>query len=525
MKTRFFLFASVIAAALMCSACDDGYKPSQAVDPNAKVMTFTVDATLPTATGEGMKTAFLNTDYLRIRFADASGAMVGRSQILRKASGEGASASFTASDIAVPNNAATVYAFVDNPSSAVTLGGSPNVDDLSAQKGTLADAVAHQVIVGSAAVSGDKASVSLAYKTAIVKAEVSYPADVTPADGNTTITLACEQYNKVVIELDATAESTKGDITVPAIVDGSKAYAYIAVWGGVGEGMLASNIGSTKYGCDINASGVTAGKTFNLSKAVETLVYNYKISDDVYTLSGVRGNLASADEWITLAGGVITVAANNTGAIRTGSITLDNGKQYIFTQFGANEFTGAWTLYSKLFDGSKKMGGSLGNKLTDVTIALAEGENGNNITIAGLYPGAVVEGKIVIDYEAMTAKLGVYCSRTKTYKSNYGYCALLPECASAASNSYWTGYNFIPKNVNDFSSTDYDWLWFNINDELNVAKYQYHGAGQISENGKYRYCGLSFCMANETGITGTAYDVIHQANYNGSNTESMYFKR
>lgn len=525
MKTRFFLFASVIAAALMCSACDDGYKPSQAVDPNAKVMTFTVDATLPTATGEGMKTAFLNTDYLRIRFADASGAMVGRSQILRKVSGEGASASFTASDIAVPNNAATVYAFVDNTSSAVTLGGFPSVDDLSAQKGTLADAVAHQVIAGSAAVAGDKASVSLAYKTSIVKAEVTYPAEVTPAAGSTTITLSCDQYNKVVIELDATAESTKGDITVPATVDGSKAYAYIAVWGKLGEGMLASNIGNTKYGCDIDASAVTAGKTYNLSKAVETLVYTYKISDDVYTISGVRGSVASADEWITLSNGTITVAENKTGSIRTGSLVLDNGKTYVFTQFGANEFTGGWVLYSKLFDGSKKMGGSQNACTTVATIALAAGENGNNVTIAGLYPGAVVEGKIVIDYEAMTAKLGVYCSRTKIYKSDFGYCALLPECASAASNSYWTGYNFIPKNVNDFSSTDYDWLWFNISEDYSVAKYQYHGAGQFSENGKYRYCGLSFCMANETGITGTAYDVIHQANYNGSNTESMYFKR
>lgn len=271
MRTSFFLYASVMAAAIMCSACDDRYDPSQPVDPNADEK-FTVEATLPGAKGEGMKTEFLSTDCLIIRFADASGAIVGKSQILRNDSVEGASASFSASDIEVPDNAATVYAFVDNASSAVNLGEFPSVDDLSTQKGTLADAVAHQVISGSAAIVDGKASVALAYKTAIVKAEVSYPEGVTPTAG-TTITLAFNQYDKVVFEFDATSESTRGNITVPATVDETSAYAYIAVWGKLGKGMLVSNIGDTMYGCDIDASAVTAGKTFNLTKSVKVMTY------------------------------------------------------------------------------------------------------------------------------------------------------------------------------------------------------------------------------------------------------------
>lgn len=523
MKNRFFIYASVLAGALACASCSDPYKVVEASDPNAQVKAFTVEAALPTVSGEGMKSAFVDTDFLRVRFADASGAKVGRTQVLRKTSGDGASASF-AGNVAVPNNAATVYAYLDNSSTnVVNYGSTPTVDNLSAQKGTLADAMAHQVICGSAAVSGDKVNVALGYKTSIIKAVVSYPEDVTPVAGETTVTLSCGQYDKVVIDLDATSASTRGDITVDASIDGSKAVAYIAVWNGLGEGMISSNIGSTKYGKDVDCSSIAPGKTSVMELSVETLVYNYKISDDQYTLSGVRGARASSDEWITLEGGVITVAENKTGSIRTGSIVLDNGKTYVFTQFGANEFTGAWTFYSKLFDNNKRMGGSKGNCTTDVTISLAEGENGNNVTISNLYPGVTVEGKIVIDYEAMTAKIGVYCSQTKIYKSNIGHCVLLPECASTT--SYWAGYNFCPKNNNDFSETNYDWLWFNLSEDYSVAKYQYYGAGQLSANGKYKYCGLSFVLASETAITGTAYDVIHQANFNGSNAESMYFKR
>lgn len=525
MKTRLFKYASILACVVLAASCEDGVTPKEPVDSDAKVMSFTIDATLQPTSGEGMKTAFGEKDFLRIRFANTNGEKVGRTQILRKVSGTGSSATFSADKIAVPDEANTVYAFLDNSEeNMVNYGSAPTVDNLSAQKGTLEDAAAHQVISGSSSFSAGNASISMEYKTSIVKAVISYPEDVIPVANETTITLSCEQYDKVYIDLDATAESTKGDITVPATISGDKAVAYIAVWNGLKDGSIFSNIQTTKYGCDVDVKAVEAGKTFTINQAVETLVYSFAIPDEEYTVSGVRGNMKSADEWITLNGGVITVAENKTGQIRKGTIVLDNGKTYIFTQYGANEFTGKWTLYSKLFDNNKRMGGSKGDCTTDVTIALAAGENGNNITISNLYPGTSVEGKVEIDYATMKAKVGVYCSH-KIYKSNFGYCVVLPECASAAAGSYWTGYNFIPKKDKEFSDTNYDWLWFDFDPETNVAKYQYHGAGQLTPNGAYKYCGLSFVIASETAITGTAYDLIHQANYNGSNAESMYFKR
>lgn len=237
-----------------------------------------------------------------------------------------------------------------------------------------------------------------------------------------------------------------------------------------------------------------------------------------------QGKTAGIGGWLSYSDGVAFWTENTTGEIRTATLELSTGSTITVTQLSAVDFAGKWNLYSKLFDNNKRFSaiGSKADCITAVTFAAAEGENGNNITISNLYPGTTVEGKVAIDYDAKTVKVGVYCSH-KIYTSSVGYCVLLPECASAT--SYWAGYEFCPKNDKQFSDNNYDWLWFDYDLSTKIAKYQYHGAGQLSANEKFKYCGLSFVLASETAITGTAYDLIHQANYNGSNAESMYFKR
>lgn len=528
MKKIIFAIASFAAIVALAVSCEKGEQPSEPVDAAATVQTLTVQASLKPGSGEGMKTTFAADDILRIRFADGSGKQVGRTQVLPKASGEGASATFSADGIAVPNGASTIYAYLDNKSvSAVNYGSAPTQAKFASQNGTLAGAQANQVIMGTSSLSGNNASVSLEYKTTIIKTVVNYPEGVTPVAGETTVTLSCGQINKAGIDLGLSSESTRGDITVPAAIDGDKAVSYIAVWAdGLGEGSVFSNIQSTKYGCDFDADGIGAGTTCTAELNVETLVYNLIIPDEEYKITGVRGNLKSTSvDWITLSNGTITVAENKTGAVRTGNITLDNDKQYNITQIGPNELSGSWTLITKLFDPNKTLGkGNTNAFKAPVTIALAAGENGNNVLISGLYLDAKVEGKVEINYETMAIRLGVYVSSTKIYDAGNGkYCVLLPECASTT--AYWSGYNFCPKADKAFSDTNYDWLWFDLNEDYSVAKYQYYGAGQISPNGSYRYCGLSFVKASATAVTGTSYDVIYQANYNGSNAESMYFKK
>ena len=95
MKKILLTFACALSAMAMFSACDKGEDVKEFKDENATVKALTIEATLPSAQGEGMKTAFTAKDFLRIRFAKADGTSVGRTQILRGEAAEGKTASFS----------------------------------------------------------------------------------------------------------------------------------------------------------------------------------------------------------------------------------------------------------------------------------------------------------------------------------------------------------------------------------------------------------------------------------------------
>ncbi len=545
MKKIFLTFACALSAMAFFSACDNGEDVKEFKDDNATVKTLTIEATLPSAQGEGMKTAFTAKDFLRIRFAKADGTSVGRTQILNGEAAEGKTASFS-NKVAVPNDAETVLVYVDNKeTNLVNYGSAPTVVGLDNQKGTLADAVAHQVIMGSASVSalsGGKTSVSLAYKTGIVKVVVSYPEDTTPKVGETTITIGGDtQYNSIVLPLDTPEkESERGSITVPATVDTTlaTASAYIAVWPVGGEYTntnLISHIQTTTYGNALEVTNIVAGKTTEVAQSVDAKEFNYWIGDEKYTVSDVYAKVVSASNWITVKDGVLTVEENNTGNVRQGTVVLDNGHTYIFTQIGANDFKGSWTFYSKLFDPNKTIGkGSISADKTVVTFGeprqketlkdAAGKEHTNNIGITGLYLNSTLDACVEIDYEARTVNFGVFFDRRAAQPAAEGkYCAYLPECSGV---NNWGSYNFAPGDK-AFSDSNYDWLWFTVSEDLKTLKYQYYGAGQKTANGKYYICGISIpkaTSADKSSIAGS-YDVIYQANYNGSNAESMYFKK
>lgn len=527
------------------SACDNGEDVKEFKDDNATVKTLTIEATLPSAQGEGMKTAFTAKDFLRIRFAKADGTSVGRTQILNGEGVEGKTASFS-NKVAVPNDAETVLVYVDNKeTNLVNYGSAPTVVGLNNQKGTLADAVAHQVIMGSApvsALSGGKASVSLAYKTGIVKIVVSYPEGSTPKAGETTITLGGDaQYNSIVLPLDTPEkESEKGSITVPATVDTDLATgsAYIAVWPVGGEYTntnLISHIQTTTYGNALEVTDIVAGKTTEITQSVDAKEFNYWIGDEKYTVSDVYAKVESASKWISVKDGVLTVEENKTGSVRVGKVVLDNGHTYIFTQIGANDFKGSWTLYSKRFNPNGTVTGgdnnanetvvTFGEPLKKETLTDASGkEHTNNLGIKGLYLESVLNACVEIDYEARTVNFGIFFDRRAAQSAGAGkYCVYLPECAGV---NTWGNYNFAPGDK-AFSDSNYDWLWFTVSEDLKTLKYQYYGAGQKTSNGKYYICGIS-CVkatsADKSSIAGS-YDVIYQANYKNSNSDSMYFAK
>ena len=248
----------------------------------------------------------------------------------------------------------------------------------------------------------------------------------------------------------------------------------------------------------------------------------------LYGAAADEGKTAGDDGWLYWSDGIAFWKENQTGAPRTATLTLSTGSSITVMQFGIDAFAGSWALNSRRFNPNGIMDGTKGtsNHSAPVTIAVAEGENDNNITITGLYLKAAVEGKVLVDYNKKTVEFGVYCSSEKIYDAGDGkYCALLPECAGA--NTWWGGYNFCAKDDKAFSDTNYDWLWFTVSEDFDKLTYIYYGEDntQLSANGAYRYCGLSFVVASAEEITAATYSVIYQANYNSNNELGEWFER
>ena len=337
--------------------------------------------------------------------------------------------------------------------------------DLSSQPGTLEGAHLYDVIAaGGTNLFTDIASpATFKVKTCLLKLVLSFPETEGTA---TNIKISgTGVYSKAAFgwgEVAASA-STKGDISVAdAAIEDGKATVWVAFCPAeISATSLTASVGENNYKFVLteDAKTLEAGKVYTAARTAETMA-SYEVAD----------------------------------------------------------FTGKWTMKAKLFDPNKTLGkGNTAAYTTTLTFSAAEGENGNNIKIKGLYLDSEVEGKVVI--AGSSVKIGVYVSSKKIYSAGDGkYCVLLPECSQI---NTWGKYEFCPSADQAFSSTNYDWLWFDYSAADKTLKYVYANAGQKSENDAYYYCGLSFVTASETEITGSSYDVIYQANYNGSNTEGI----
>lgn len=352
-------------------------------------------------------------------------------------------------------------------------------------------------------------------------------------------------YNDIQLDLDTPTElSSLGALTVPASqVDAqtNTAVAYVALWPKADDftqSRFIARLGTTTYGSELATLKPAVARTSEFSTAVETKQYNVWFNDDENTIADVLGGVLQSVNWIRKDGNSIVVEENKTGRMRTGTIELDNGVSYIVTQLGPNMFKGVWTLRSRRFNPNGTAPGpkgttsaheqsvSFGEPRLGETLVDADGKSHtNNIGITGLYGDAVLEACVDIDYENRTIAFGIFFDRRKAQSAGNGkYVAILPELAAAS--CAWTGYNFAPGSK-VFSDNDYEWLWFNIDEEFKTLHYVFYQKGQLTSNKKYSICGIS-CVAakgEDASTIGSAYDVIYQANYNGSNADGLKFLR
>jgi len=529
MKKNILLFASLIASVFVAGSCQK-YEVKEAVDENATVSSFTVKATLGATSGEGMKTTIAADDVLRVRFTDDEGNTFGRIQTLYNTTGAGASATFSATSVAVPNGAKKFIVFLDSRASGkINFGTTPTTADFTKQDGTLKSAQGLQMIMGVGEIANE-ASVTLAYATSIVKAELSFPEGVTPVIGETTITLAVNEFNKMVIaNNNDDSKYTTGNLTVNAVVDTVKktASAYIALVsqdGNLKKGTIFSEFGGTKYGCDVNGEKIEPGKTFSVKEKTEVMVYSFKYDSEAQTIDNVSGEIASSDAtWVTLSGGKLLVSENTTGKYRKGSILMNTGKTYMIeqAQYKPADFTGTYSFYSYSFNAfyttttpialgmTYKINQSNREHKTTVKFVTVDNpveKNGHihNLDLVGLYKDFKLP--VSIEFTENGPVVNMYLSKDFQTVTGGDEMAAIPELTN--STSYATGY-FAPLTFG-VGDCNYCWIGWGIDTTNNRITLGTGDQRKVSDN--RWFCGFSFCKKGYSG-SNTSYSTIYQLNY------------
>lgn len=253
----------------------------------------------------------------------------------------------------------------------------------------------------------------------------------------------------------------------------------------------------------------------------------------LYGAAADNGKTAGTDGWLKYEDGVATWTANTTGVPRQATLELSTASKITIMQIEGTDFRGEYNLYAKLFDPGKLIGaGNVNAKVTKVvfgeplkgeTLADDKGvKHTNNIGIKGLFFDSVMDACAEVDYDNKTVKFGIFFDRRSVIKASASVnMCYIPELSSG----YWSGYDFAPTS---FCNENYCWLWFTpVEGDMTNFKYQYYQAGQKfkTPSGDMYCCGISIVTGATLETLSASYNVIYQANYNGSNTESMYFKK
>ena len=247
----------------------------------------------------------------------------------------------------------------------------------------------------------------------------------------------------------------------------------------------------------------------------------------LYGTTSDEGASAGNGGWLKYENGAASWTANETGKVRTATLTLSTGSSITVTQLDAKDFVGSWKLTAKTFAPNKNLGVTANNNyVANLTIAAKEGTTANdgnakltnNLTVAGLINSYVAEAVVDIDYDAKSYRFGIFFNANKaqevnTGKEGYDYIVLLPELGSG-----WRQYNFCPFPFN--GTTGYGWMWF-VTDSFTEMHYGKDDWYKI--DGK-DVLGMAFCACKSATPTvsdfssvnlASGYDVIYQCNVGG----------
>ena len=523
MKKLMFFAAMVVALFASCSSDDE---PVNTGNGTAKTVSLSINADLAAASrvgftpdGGGLKTSFQEGDYLIAYFRKADGNWFNKSTILYydPASANGTKGTFRASNVVIPEGTGLLHILI-----GTTKGGTPYidaaagkcalVDNLSQQDGTLESAAMHSVFQADIYTENNLAynkdnteatlsNVTFKPKTSVVKIDATFPEGVKVEKG-TPLTVTTEStYNQVQISggnpgaksLPAKAEGEAKFTVKVAEVNGNVATAYMTIWPGVKDDEFAGvNVSATING-KIYAGDYTktkegkleAGKLYKMATTLAfTAAETQKIwvNDNEQDVVAVSGTGDTDTDWLTVAGGKIHAKANETGAPRTGTITVD-GVPYEITQVEAKDFKGNYTFTTKVFAYANKFKPAADLSSWDVTfteprkavtLTDADGKtkHTNNIGIKGLCHDAIMDACIEIDYAQRTAKLGLFFDARdgegQLVSALNKYVAFVPELCTRSAAAWGAPYMFSETELGD---PDYAWAWYAVSADMKTISY------------------------------------------------------
>ena len=523
MKKLMFFAAMVVALFASCSSDDE---PVNTGNGTAKTVSLSINADLAAASrvgftpdGGGLKTSFQEGDYLIAYFRTADGNWLNKSTILYydPASANGTKGTFRASNVVIPEGTGLLHILI-----GTTKGGTPYIDaaagkcalidNLSQQDGTLESAAMHSVFQADIYTENNLAynkdnteatlsNVTFKPKTSVVKIDATFPEGVKVEKG-TPLTVTTEStYNQVHISggnpgaksLPAKAEGEAKFNVKVAEVNGNVATAYMTIWPGVKDDEFAGvNISATINGkiytgdyTKTKEGKLEAGKLYKMATTLAfTAAETQKIwvNDNEQDVVAVSGTGDTDTDWLTVAGGKIHAKANETGAPRTGTITVD-GVPYEITQVEAKDFKGNYTFTTKVFAYANQFKPGADPSSWDVTfteprkavtLTDADGKtkHTNNIGIKGLCHDAIMDACVEIDYELRTVKVGLFCDARdgegQLESTLNKYVAFVPELSTRSAKAWGAPYVFSETELGD---PDYAWIWYTVSADMKTISY------------------------------------------------------
>lgn len=580
MKKLMFFAAMVVALFASCSSDDE---PVNTGNGTAKTVSLSINADLAAASrvgftpdGGGLKTSFQEGDYLIAYFRTAKGGWLNKSTILYydPASANGTKGTFRASNVVIPEGTGLLHILI-----GTTKGGTPYIDavagkcdlidNLSQQDGTLESAAMHSVFQADIYTENNLAynkdnteatlsNVTFKPKTSVVKIDATFPEGVKVEKG-TPLTVTTEStYNQVHISggnpgaksLPAKAEGEAKFNVKVAEVNGNVATAYMTIWPGVKDDEFAGvNISATINGkiytgdyTKTKEGKLEAGKLYKMATTLAfTAAETQKIwvNDNEQDVVAVSGTGDTDTDWLTVAGGKIHAKANETGAPRTGTITVD-GVPYEITQVEAKDFKGNYTFTTKSFAATGSfiaandpvsLDVTIGEPRKAVTLTDADGKtkHTNNVGIKGLFFDAVMDAAIEIDYANRTAKMGVfYDARAEEGQliaangaAKGKYARFIPALATRTAAAWAKPWKFDETNLGE---PNYTWGWFTISADMKTIVYTNRVNNNVEFSTVSQYSstmnqivGIDIVLSatNDATATVSGYANVYQTNPKG----------